>query len=53
MLRGAAQECPVEEEIPDGLRVQDRCGRRIGEKAVGQAAQLPLAVPALEGQLAN
>ena len=49
---GAVQECPVEEEIPDGLRLQGRRWGRIGEEAVGQAAQFPLTVPTLEGQLA-
>ncbi len=48
----AVQECPVEEKISGGLRLQGRRWRRIGKEAVDQAAQLPPAVPALKGQLA-
>ena len=46
------QECPIEEEIPDGLRLQGRRWGCTGEEPVGQAVQLLLIVPALEGQLA-
>ena len=49
----AVQEGSIEEEIPGGVSLQDRCRRRLGEEIPDQTVQLPWAVPTLEGQLAH
>ncbi len=49
---GAVKESPVKEKMPGGVRLHEWRGRRLGEEALDQAIQLPLAVPALLSQLA-
>ena len=48
----AVKKCPVEEKMPGNLKIQGRLWGRIDEVAFDQAPHLPLAVPALQSQLA-